>query len=50
MKMMKLIDSLNNFFAEAISRIFSPSDDAYPNVGVQPYSGDPTEGEVEFKW
>jgi hypothetical protein len=22
-------------------RIFSPTDDAYPNSGVQPYEGDP---------
>ncbi|WP_186708765.1 hypothetical protein [Euhalothece natronophila] len=50
MKIMKIIDNINSFFAEAIARIFSPSDDAYPNVGVQPYSGDPVEGEVEFKW
>lgn len=50
MKMMKLMDSINSFFAEAIARIFSASDDAYPEVGVQPYSGDPIEGEVELKW
>lgn len=50
MKMMQLMASLNAFFAEAIARIFSPNDDAYPNVGVQPYSGDPIEGKVELKW
>lgn len=26
--------------AEAIGRIFSPSNDDYPETGVQPYSGD----------
>lgn len=50
MGMMKFMDDLNSFFAEAIARIFSPSDDAYPSVGVQPYSGEPFHGEVELKW
>ncbi|MEO1791733.1 MAG: isochorismate synthase [Cyanobacteria bacterium J06629_19] len=27
------------FLAEAAYRIFSPHDDAYPETGVQPYSG-----------
>ncbi len=49
MKMMQLMDSINTFFAEAIARIFSPNDDAYPNSGVQPYSGDSIEGNVELK-
>ncbi len=26
--------------AEAVGRIFSPSDDDYPETGVQPFSGD----------
>lgn len=34
------IDSFNYIFSAAV-RIFSPSDDAYPNTGVQPYDGDP---------
>ncbi len=27
--------------AEAVLRIFSPSDDDYPATGIQPFSGDP---------
>jgi len=50
MGIMKLMDNINSFFVEAIARIFSPSDDAYPNVGVQPYSGDPFTGDVELEW
>jgi len=50
MKLMKMMNELNSFFAEAIARIFSPNQDAYPNVGIQPYSGDPIEAQVELKW
>ncbi|MEL7507041.1 MAG: hypothetical protein AAFX51_07355 [Cyanobacteria bacterium J06636_28] len=34
-----LTDSFNYIF-EAAVRIFSPSDDAYPSIGMQPYEGD----------
>ena len=27
--------------SEAVVRIFGPRDDAYPNVGVQPITGEP---------
>ncbi|AFZ44168.1 hypothetical protein PCC7418_2002 [Halothece sp. PCC 7418] len=50
MGIMKVMDNINSFFAEAIARIFSPSDDAYPDVGVQPYSGDPMSNDVELEW
>lgn len=29
-------------FIEAVLEIFSPSSDDYPNIGVQPYTGDPS--------
>lgn len=29
------------FVSEAVARIFSPNDDRYPTVGVQPFEGDP---------
>ncbi len=35
-----LTDSFHYIFGAAV-RIFSPSDDAYPAVGLQPYEGDP---------
>jgi hypothetical protein len=41
---MTFFKRLNNaflFLAEAINRVFSPHDDAYPESGVQPYSGEP---------
>lgn len=50
MNMTKMINDMAAFFGEAIARIFSPNDDAYPNVGVQPYSGDVFHGDVKLKW
>ncbi|MFP4337980.1 MAG: hypothetical protein ACLFQP_08625 [Halothece sp.] len=47
--MMQVMDSISTFFVEAIARIFSASDDVYPNSGVQPYSGDPIESHVELE-
>ena len=29
------------FISGGVKRIFSPTDDDYPNTGVQPYEGDP---------
>ncbi|MDM9382376.1 hypothetical protein QUB80_16855 [Chlorogloeopsis sp. ULAP01] len=37
----KLLARLTQYITEAAIRIFGPSDDAYPNIGVQPFSGDP---------
>ncbi|MFB6276790.1 MAG: hypothetical protein ABEI32_11695 [Halothece sp.] len=53
MKMMNLMTMMNDmasFLGEAIARIFSPNDDAYPNVGVQPYSGEVFHGNVKLNW
>ncbi|MGD1903130.1 MAG: isochorismate synthase [Geitlerinemataceae cyanobacterium] len=30
------------FFSEGAIRLFSPSDDSYPDVGVQPFEGYPS--------
>lgn len=35
-----LNDSFNYIF-EAAVRTFSPTGDSYPNIGIQPYDGDP---------
>jgi hypothetical protein len=31
------------YIAGAVSRIFAPNDDQYPNTGVQPFEGEPTD-------
>jgi hypothetical protein len=35
-----VIDGLR-YISEAVSRIFSPSDDHYPETGIQPFDGEP---------
>lgn len=34
------LHGLFQYLAEPMLRIFSPSDDSYPAIGVQPYGGD----------
>jgi hypothetical protein len=41
MKISELISNCLKYVSEAVARIFGPDDDAYPNVGVQPFDGDP---------
>lgn len=47
MKVSQMLDSLVQYFSDAIARIFGPSDDAYPEVGVQPFDGEPYSQWVE---
>ena len=35
-----MIDSISQYISEAVMRIFGPSDDAYPAIGLQPFAGD----------
>ncbi|MDY6939224.1 MAG: isochorismate synthase [Cyanobacteriota bacterium] len=35
-----LRNALQSLF-ESVGRIFSPTDDAYPEIGVQPFEGEP---------
>lgn len=37
----RMIDSVVLYISEAVTRIFGPSDDAYPIIGVQPFAGEP---------
>ncbi len=41
MGMPKIFDDVVQFFSGALSRIFGPNDDSYPNTGVQPFDGEP---------
>lgn len=41
MSIPKVIDDVIQYVSGAVSRIFAPSDDQYPNTGVQPYDGEP---------
>jgi hypothetical protein len=42
MKVQRLVENVMQYVSGAVVRIFSPSDDNYPNSGVQPYEGRPT--------
>ena len=41
MSISKIFDNLTRYFSEAMARIFGPNDDAYPEIGVQPFTGEP---------
>ncbi|HEY9692512.1 MAG TPA: hypothetical protein V6D15_09915 [Oculatellaceae cyanobacterium] len=34
-------ESMTQYLWEAVARIFGPTDDAYPSIGVQPFEGEP---------
>ncbi|MDX2232787.1 MAG: hypothetical protein NW220_24365 [Leptolyngbyaceae cyanobacterium bins.349] len=40
MSISKVIDDVIQYVSGAVSRIFSTSDDNYPETGVQPFDGD----------
>lgn len=50
MDIYKLFNSITQYISEAAVRIFSPSDDAYPMIGVQPFSGEPFERNRRADW
>jgi hypothetical protein len=41
MKLSRLIASITQYISEAAARIFSPNNDSYPVIGVQPFEGEP---------
>jgi hypothetical protein len=46
----KVFYSITQYISEAVVRIFSPNDDAYPAIGVQPFSGEPFHGNRRADW
>jgi hypothetical protein len=40
MKLTKMLNEMGQFLTEAIGRIFMPTDQDYPEIGVQPFTGD----------
>jgi hypothetical protein len=41
MNISKSVSSIMQYISEAVARIFAPSDDMYPAIGVQPFEGEP---------
>jgi hypothetical protein len=46
----RMIDNSVKYIIEAMTRIFGPSDDAYPVIGVQPFGGDPYKQDRDEDW
>ncbi|KZL51665.1 nicotinate phosphoribosyltransferase [Nodularia spumigena CS-584] len=40
MAISKTFVSIMQYVSEAVMRIFSPTEDAYPMIGVQPFTGE----------
>lgn len=41
----RMMGSAVRYIIEAVTRIFGPSDDEYPAIGVQPFTGEPNKEE-----
>lgn len=50
MGIFQLFDNISKYIFGAVGRIFSPRDDAYPETGVQPFSGDPFQDKEGDNW
>ncbi len=38
------------YILEAVIRIFAPTDDAYPMIGIQPFTGEPYNPSIADSW
>lgn len=50
MTIYQIFDNVTQFFSEAVARIFGPTDDAYPETGVQPFDGDSFKESNKSDW
>jgi AMMECR1 domain-containing protein len=50
MAISKMLADFTQFVSEAAMRIFTPTNDAYPNIGVQPFTGDPYKQKTDNRW
>jgi hypothetical protein len=41
MNISKIITNVSEYISAAVARIFGPNDDQYPEIGVQPFEGEP---------
>ncbi|MFH7030390.1 MAG: nicotinate phosphoribosyltransferase [Heteroscytonema crispum UTEX LB 1556] len=46
----KMIASITQYISEAAMRIFAPTDDAYPIIGMQPFTGEPYKKGIADSW
>ncbi|MBW4612499.1 MAG: hypothetical protein KME21_04325 [Desmonostoc vinosum HA7617-LM4] len=50
MAISRIIARVTQYISEAVMRIFGPTDDAYPSIGVQPFTGDPYKEGTADNW
>ncbi|BAZ00859.1 hypothetical protein NIES37_48570 [Tolypothrix tenuis PCC 7101] len=50
MSISRIIANITQYISEAAMRIFAPNDDAYPVIGVQPFTGDPYKKGMADNW
>ncbi|MDJ0903816.1 MAG: isochorismate synthase [Xenococcus sp. MO_188.B8] len=41
MKIFQWLQNIVQYLANGVSQLFKPSDDDYPEIGVQPFEGEP---------
>jgi len=47
MNIFKMTADVLQYLSEGVARLFSPLNDQYPNIGVQPFEGEPLSEWVE---
>ncbi len=46
----KMLSNIAQYISGAVMRIFGPNDDAYPNSGVQPFTGEVYKRRTADSW
>ncbi|MDF5716659.1 MAG: nicotinate phosphoribosyltransferase [Rhizonema sp. NSF051] len=50
MAIYRMLAKITQYISEAVLRIFGPNDDAYPIIGVQPFTGEPFKEGMADVW
>ena len=50
MEISRIIATIAQYLFEAVVRIFGPTDDAYPLIGIQPFTGEPLNPSTADNW
>ncbi|MBD2725127.1 hypothetical protein H6G96_02005 [Nostoc sp. FACHB-892] len=50
MAISQILANITQYISEAAMRIFGPTDDAYPVIGVQPFTGEPYNKRTDDNW
>ena len=48
MKLFTWMQNTAQYLFDGVSRLFKATDDDYPEIGVQPFSGEPCDGSKEY--